>query len=173
MIAESDNIWQQTLQESNRYLIYKNSKQSRYKEMYLNHIKPDVIRRLLSRFRLGVSAILTHKYRFVNDKETMCPMCTEHEEDDINFILHCPVYHDLRVKYLSPFHSPPNEISFNSMLQMEDANMIAGLKLYIYIITQFNAEKHIVTHCNSYVTLCLLCVFLYYAYFCTGHRPIK
>ena len=132
MIAESDNIWQQTLQESNRYFIYKNFKQSRYKEMYLNHIKPVVIRRLLSRFRMGVSAILTHKYRFVNDKETVCPMCTELEENDIHFLLHCPVYHDLRVKYLSPFHSPPNEISFNSMLQMEDSNMITGLSLYIY-----------------------------------------
>ena len=39
MIAESDNIWQQTLQGSDRYFIYKNIKQSRYKEMYLNHIK--------------------------------------------------------------------------------------------------------------------------------------
>ena len=94
-------------------------------------------------------------------------MCTEHEEDDIHFLLHSPVYHDLRVKYLSPFHSLPNEISFTSMLQMEDSNIITGLSLYIYI-TQFNAEKHIVTHCNIYVTLCLLCVltvFLYYAYF--------
>ena len=121
MIAESHNIWQQTLQESNRYFIYKNFKQSRYKEMYLYHIKPVVIRRLLFRFRMGVSVILTH----------LCPMCTEHEEDDIHFLLHCPVYHDLRVKYLSPFHSPPNEISFNSMLQM-DSNMITGLSLYIY-----------------------------------------
>ena len=71
MIAESDNIWQQTLQESNRYFICRNFKQSRYKEMYLNHIKLVVIRRLLSRFRMGVSVILTHKYRFVNDKETI------------------------------------------------------------------------------------------------------
>ena len=102
-------------------------------------------------------------------------MCTEHEEDDIHFPLHCPVYHDLCVKYLSPFHSPPNEISFNSMLQMEDANMITGLSLYICHSLQ-PSEKHIVTHCNSYVTLCLLCVptaFLYYVYFYTGHRPIK
>ena len=81
---------------------------------------------------MGVSVILTYKYRFVNDKETVCPMCTEHEKDDIHFLLHCPVYHDLRVKYLSPFHSPPNEISLYSMLQMEDSNMITGLRLYIY-----------------------------------------
>ena len=145
MIAESDNIWQQTLQESYRYFIYKNFKQSRYKEMYLNHIKPGVIRRLLARFRMGVSVILTHKYRFVNDKETVCPMCTEHEEDDINFPLHYPVYHDLRIKYLSPFHSPPNEISFTSMLQMEDSNMITGLSL-LYIYHSIQRRK---TYCDA------------------------
>ena len=131
MITGSDNIWQQTSQASNMSFIYNNFKQSRYKEMYLNHIKPVVIRRLLSRFRMGVSVILTHKYRFVDDKETVCPMCTEHEEDDIHFLLPCPVYHDLCVRYLSPFHSTPNEISFNSMLQMEGSNMITGLSLYI------------------------------------------
>ena len=76
--------------------------------MYLNHIKPVVIRRMLSRFRIGVNVILTHKYIFVNDKETVCPLCTEHEEGDIHFLLHCPVYHDLRVKYLIPLHNPPN-----------------------------------------------------------------
>ena len=35
-------------------------------------------------------------------------MCMEEEEDEIHFILHCPVYHDLRSKYLVPFDSPPN-----------------------------------------------------------------
>ena len=40
MIAESDNICKQTLQASNRYFIDNNFEQSRYKEMYLNHIKP-------------------------------------------------------------------------------------------------------------------------------------
>ena len=54
--------------------------------MYLNHNKPVVIRRLLCRFRMGVIVILTHKYRFVNDKEIVCPMCTEHEENDIHFL---------------------------------------------------------------------------------------
>ena len=89
--------------------------QSRYKEMYLNHNKPEVIRRLLSRFRIGVNVKknLTHKKRFVNDKETVCPMCTEHEEDDIHFLLHCPVYH---VKYIGPFNSPPPQMKYLSIL---------------------------------------------------------
>ena len=58
--------------------------------------------------RMGVSLIMTHKQRFIQDSDTVCPMCMEEEEDEIHFILHCPVFHDLRQKYLAPFDSPPN-----------------------------------------------------------------
>ena len=58
---------------------------------------------------MGVSLIMTHKLTFVQDSVTVCPMCMEEEEDEIHFIPHCPVYHDLRSKYLPPFDSPPNQ----------------------------------------------------------------
>ena len=41
-------------------------------------------------------------------------MYMEEEEDEIHFILHRPVYHDLRLKYLAPFDSPPNVNTFCS-----------------------------------------------------------
>ena len=92
---------------------------------------------------MGVSVILTHKYMFIDYKEIAC-VPYMYEEYDIDFLLHFPVYHDLRVKYLSPFHSPPNEISFNSMLQMKDSNMITVLSLYIYHSLQRRK-----TYCNA------------------------
>ena len=93
------------------YTLYNNFKQSQ-----------------LSRFRMGVNVILTHKDRFVKYIKTVCLMCTEHEYD-IHILFQCPVYHDLYVEYLSPFHSPPNKVSFHSLLQMEDLNMNTGLSL--------------------------------------------
>ena len=82
---------------------------------------------------MGVSVILTHKYRFVKDKGTMCPMCTKYEEDDIHFLLQCPFYHDMCVKYIKPFHSPINEVSFNSILKIEHLSVITFLSLYAYV----------------------------------------
>ena len=60
---------------------------------------------------------MTNKLRFVQDSVTVCPMCTEEEDYEIHFILHCPVYHDLRLKYLAPFDSPPNVNTFQFLLR--------------------------------------------------------
>ena len=87
-------------------------RQFRYKENYLNVISSGILRRVASRFRMGVSLIMTHKLRFVKDSDTVCPMCMGEKEDEIHFILHCLVYHDLRSKYLAPFDSPPNVNTF-------------------------------------------------------------
>ena len=92
MIGESDNNWLISLNSSNRYSVYKLYKQFRYKENYLNVISSGISRRVAYRFRMGVSLIMTHKLGFILDSDTVCPMCMEEEEDEIHFILHCPVY---------------------------------------------------------------------------------
>ena len=42
----------------------------------------------------------------------------------------CPVYHDLRLKYLHPFNSPPTEETFQNVLATEDHCSIQGVSLY-------------------------------------------
>ena len=79
---------------------------------------------------MGASLIMTHKLRFVQDSYTVCPMCMEEKEDDIHFILHCPVYHDLRLKYLAPFDSPSNVNTFQLLLRSVDESLINGLCTY-------------------------------------------
>ena len=80
---------------------------------------------------MGVSLIMTHKLRFVQDSDTVCPMCMEEEEDEIHFILHCPVYHDLHSKYLAPFYSPPNINTFQLLLRSVDESLINSLCTYL------------------------------------------
>ena len=80
---------------------------------------------------MGVSLIMTHKLKFIQDSHTVCPMCMEEEEDEIHFILHCPVYHDLRQKYLAPFDSPPNVNTFQSLLRSVDESLIKSLWTYL------------------------------------------
>ena len=57
-------------------------------------------------------------------------MCMEEKEDDIHLILHCPVYHDLRLKYLAPFDSPPNVNTFQLLLRSVDESLINSLCTY-------------------------------------------
>ena len=108
MIKESTNNWLINFNISNIYSVYKLYNPFRYKENYLNVISSGISRRVASNFRMGVSLNMTHKLRFIQASDTVCPMCMEEEEDEIHFILQCPVFHDLRLKYLALFDSPPN-----------------------------------------------------------------
>ena len=85
MTEESDNNRLINLNSSNRYSVYKIYKQFRYKD--INVISNGISRRVASPFRMGVSLIITHKLRFIQDSVTVCPMCMEEEEDEIHFIL--------------------------------------------------------------------------------------
>ena len=58
-------------------------------------------------------------------------MCIEEEEDEIHFILHCPVYHDLQQKYLAPFDSPPSVNTFQGLLRSVDESLIKSLCTYL------------------------------------------
>ena len=69
-------------------------------------------RKLLARFRSGMSNIFTNKCRFLVDESFVCLLCIEEEEDEQHFVLQCPVDHDLRLKYLHPLDSPPTEETF-------------------------------------------------------------
>ena len=70
---------------------------------------------------------MTQRLRFVQDSDTVCPMCVGEEEDEIHFILHCPVYHDLRPKYLAPFDSPPNINTFQLLLRSVNVGLFTYL----------------------------------------------
>ena len=115
MGEESDNNWLINFNSSNRYSEYKLYKQFRYKDNYLNVISSGISRRVASRF-----CLMTHKLRFIQDGVTVCPMCMDEEEDEMHFILHCLVYHDLSSKYLVPFDSPPNVNTFKLLLLSVD-----------------------------------------------------
>ena len=120
MIKESANNWLINFNISNIYSVYKLYNPFRYKENYLNVISSGISRRVTSNFRMGVSLNMTHKLRFIQASDTVCPMCMEEEEDEIHFILQCPVFHDLRLKYLAPFDSPPNVNKFQLLLRCVD-----------------------------------------------------
>ena len=43
-----------------------------------------------------MSDIFVHRNIFDNHAQFVCPLCTEYEEDEVHFILQCPVFHDIR-----------------------------------------------------------------------------
>ena len=42
-------------------------------------------RKTLTFFRMGVSSLLIPRSRFITHVQSVCPLCNEHEEDEIHF----------------------------------------------------------------------------------------
>ena len=95
LIYFSDQKWIETIQSSRRYDIYESFKYFRYKEIYISVVNIRSHQKLLARFRMGMSNIFTNKCRLLVHESFVCALCIEEEEDEIHFLLQCPVYHDL------------------------------------------------------------------------------
>ena len=133
MITVSNTKWLNILYGSDRYDIYRMFKRIIYKEPYLNVIDRITNRKTLTFFRLGVSSILIHRSRFSTNALPVCPLCNGHEEVEMHFLLHCPVYYDSRQKYLCvPENVSPNYALFKMVMERNEPLMIHKLSLFIY-----------------------------------------
>jgi hypothetical protein len=72
------------------------------REKYVVCLKSESYRSALARFRMGVSEINKHRFRFSkNDQDKKCKFCKRKTEDEIHFLFECPKYDDLRNKFLT------------------------------------------------------------------------
>ena len=69
---------------------------------FLHDLKHITARNCLLRIRLGVSQLRSHRLRFARNAEAdlACPFRKNDIESEIHFILSCPMYYDLRDKYI-------------------------------------------------------------------------
>ena len=53
-----------------------------------------------AQFRMGVLQIILHRHRFSTTTDKTCPFSANQQETEIHFVFQCPVYNQLRSKYL-------------------------------------------------------------------------
>eukprot|EP00745_Piridium_sociabile_P015462 TRINITY_DN22952_c0_g1_i4.p1 TRINITY_DN22952_c0_g1~~TRINITY_DN22952_c0_g1_i4.p1 ORF type:complete len:307 (-),score=-7.22 TRINITY_DN22952_c0_g1_i4:6-854(-) len=94
--------WESHIQLSDRFDMYRHYSQTHLVKKYLCINIDSHLRFILTRFRLGISEIKTHalRYKHVDHAKLLCPMCNESEEDEIHFVLKCPVLTNLREKII-------------------------------------------------------------------------
>ena len=90
------------LESSGRYEVYRTFKSALEKEQYLEVIQNQQIRKAFTRFRLGISQILTHKlwYRDGNAVRLRCPLCNSETENEVHLLATCAWYDTIHQKYL-------------------------------------------------------------------------
>ncbi len=90
---------------------------------------------IMTKFRLGVSELSVHYYRYRNHTEEnlICPFCKEMKEDEVHFVLCCPVLDDLRKQYIPPkFCKNPCCFRLSLLLASTNQEIIRKLSLFLY-----------------------------------------
>ena len=102
LITEYKQEWSDSIATNERYLMYNTFKSSLTMSSFLHDLKHIKARNCLLRIRLGVSQLRSHRLRFARNTEVdlACPFCNKEIESGIHFILSCPMYNDLRDKYI-------------------------------------------------------------------------
>ena len=141
IIEKYRNDWRNSIQSSVRYSFYKLVKVDHSTEPYLYALDKRVFRDALIRFRMGISDLFVHKYRystfpFVN----LCPLCMEKEEDEVHFLLYCPATNDIRIQYLLKYVQFD---AFDPLLNIflnNDVCAIRNIATYLYKAFRRRAE---------------------------------
>ena len=82
---------------------YSSVKESFKTESYLSTIRNKDLRRFLTLLRIGELNIMKNNGRKNNVPRELrlCPFCKDELEDELHFMFLCPLYNDLRKKYMS------------------------------------------------------------------------
>ena len=131
LVHTYEERWRTQL-NSDRFRLYTQIKNVRELETYLVTIDKKIFRDVFTKFRMGVSDMYSHKYRFRDDfSSILCPSCREEEEEEIHFLFECPVYEDVRTKYLRA-RMISEENNYVSLFGSSDRETLHCVSMYLY-----------------------------------------
>ena len=90
---------------------------------------------MVTRFRFGVSAINVHhlRYKTFNQNQLFCPFCKTLEENELHFVLYCPMYNTLRERYIpQKFCRNPTMQKLSLLLSSRHSETAENLSRFIY-----------------------------------------
>ena len=103
---------------------------------YLKHVTINKFRHNLTRLRvsshsLSIETGRWHKPNKTPRNERKCIICDD-VEDEFHFLLFCPLYKDIRKKYIKKyFWSRPSMFKFVELMKIENITALRNLSLFI------------------------------------------
>ena len=75
---------------------------SHYTKTYITMNMDRHLKRIMTKFRFCVSELSVHYYRYRNhvEKDLKCPLCEQAKEDEVHFVLCCPMLDDIRKQFI-------------------------------------------------------------------------
>lgn len=129
--------WFNDVNNSRSLILYKSFKQSFELEHYLS-VLPKKFRIILSQLRLSAHQLRIETGRYSQNRVDralrLCTLCDRSDiEDEYHFVLICPVYIQIRQKYIRPFYYlRPSVYKFINLMQSNQINILRNLGKYVY-----------------------------------------
>ena len=124
--------WSGAILSKDRYETYRSFKYIFGDETYITDIDIFCFRVALTQFRLGVLPINNNAHRYSdNPGATYCPNCKDVIENEHHFLLQCPLYTDLRLKFIQCLSHLPI-LSVSTVLKWRDADRCKPVSKFIF-----------------------------------------
>lgn len=128
--------WYANINNSNRLCMYSRYKHDFNFEKYLDSIAEKKFKISLTKFRLSSHDLAVERGRFVNipRSERICKYChSKMIENEYHFLLVCPLYTELRRKYLKPYYCRwPTLNKFDDLMSKKTTQAVLNLSKYLY-----------------------------------------
>ena len=124
-------------------------------ESYLCNIRAVALRRILTKFRVSDHTLEIERGRRENVlmEDRLCTLCKRNNklvlEDEYHFMIHCPVYEELRSKYLPSIVNNENrdfELFINTMKTNDTEEQI---RIAIYLWKSFKKREILIQEGNG------------------------
>lgn len=135
--------WRSVCVNSSKLQSYCQFKLSFGPEEYLHHIDIYKFRRVLAMFRCSSDNLMLEVGRYYNipSEHRFCIYCECIVEDEIHFLLVCPLYDDLRTLYINnTLQQMPLYRKFSKLMSSTDQITIRQLAMYLYFAFQRRNE---------------------------------
>ena len=136
--------WYGEINNSQRLIPYSRFKHTFNLEQYLDSIHDKKLKIAMSRLCLSSHRLEIERGRYRNIQRSgrKCKFCTQDAiENEYHFLLACPQYLDIRIKYLRRcYWSWPTLNKFDTLMTSTNKNEILNLSKYIYYATKLRNE---------------------------------
>ena len=137
--------WNSHIDSSERFSFYRRFKVVNEVEPYLWLNLDRHVRCIMSRFRMGVSDIAVHSFRYKNHSpdDIICPLCEIEIETEVHFVLCCPALIDLRRKFIQPkYFDCPDIFRLVQLLTSSSVHVLKDFAMFLY--TAFKRRRLVV-----------------------------
>ena len=132
--------WHGRLSNSERFFTYRSFKKSFETEQYINDLKIKKFRDVFIRFRLGVNELNANKW-YEQNQSSNCPFCVNTIENEKHFLIDCPLYKDIRQKFLKSYLNDVERRSIGYLLDGRNVFKTRNVSMFIYYALKMRHEN--------------------------------